>query len=57
MTRAEINAKISGRILTYYVNGLTLKQAIDKVCGVAAYDCLVEELYHELRAKAPANGK
>lgn len=52
MSRAEINAKISGRILTYYANGLTLQQAIDKVCGVAAYECLVEELYWELREKA-----
>lgn len=52
MSREEIDAKISGRILTYYANGLTLQQAIDKVCGVAAYECLVEELYWELRKKA-----
>lgn len=37
-----------------YVNGLTLQQAIDKVLGVATYECLIEELYVELREKAEA---
>lgn len=55
MSRTEINAKISARILAFMANGgMSLKQAFDTVLGPGHYDCLVEELYHELRAKAEA---
>lgn len=47
-----VNAEISARILAYVANGATLKEAFHYVLGPGYYDCLVEELYTELRAKA-----
>lgn len=51
MTNTKINAAISARILAYVTNGATLKEAFQYVLGPGYYDCLVEELYQELRAK------
>ena len=49
MTRLQINATISARILAYMVNGgMTLQQAFDKVLGPAQYECLALELYEAL---------
>lgn len=51
--RLAINAKISARILAFMVNGgMTIEQAMNKVLGPGYYDCLVDELYHELRGEA-----
>lgn len=50
--RTQINAKISARILAFVVNGnMSLREAFNTVLGASAYECLVEELYVELRAK------
>ena len=46
------SAAISARILAYVANGSSLKEAFHYVLGPGYYDCLVEELYQELRAKA-----
>lgn len=47
------NAKISARILAFIANGgMTVEQAFDTVLGPGYYAAMVEELYHELRAKA-----
>lgn len=45
-------AQISGRLLAYIAEGATIKQAFQYVFGPGYYECLVEELYNELRAKA-----
>lgn len=45
-------AIISARILAYLSNGVGLKDAFDYVLGPGYYDCLVEELYNELKEKA-----
>lgn len=51
--RSQINTKISARILAYMVNGgMTLPEAFNKVLGPAQYECMVDELYHELRGEA-----
>lgn len=51
--RTQINATISTRIIAYMANGgMTLQQAFDKVLGPAQYECMVDELYHELRGEA-----
>lgn len=50
MSRIELNAKISARIIAWVEAGLTLPQAFNKVLGHMAYECLVEELYEELNA-------
>ena len=47
----EAAAKISARILAYVANGATVKEALTYVLGAGYYDCLVEEVYAELRAK------
>ena len=53
MNRLTINAEISARILNWMnVGGLSLKEAFDKVLGVAAYDCLAYELYDALTGEA-----
>lgn len=46
------NAVISARILAYISNGSTIKEAFQYVLGHGYYDCLVEELYNELRKKS-----
>jgi hypothetical protein len=46
------NAVISGRILTYVAQGASMKQAFDWVLGPGYYEAMIDELYHELRAKA-----
>jgi hypothetical protein len=46
------NAVISAKILAFVSNGSSLKDAINYVLGIGYYECLVEELYFELRAKA-----
>lgn len=48
----QINATISARILAYVANGSSIKEAFEYVLGAGYYDCLIEELYQELRAKA-----
>lgn len=49
------NAKISARILAFMANGnMTLQEAIDTVCGPATYECLVTEVYHQLRGELAA---
>lgn len=54
-TATVTNAKISARILAFMANGnMTLQQAIDTVCGPATYECLVTEVYHQLRGKEVA---
>lgn len=51
----ETNAKISARLLAFIVNGgMTIEEAFNAVLGPGYYDCLVEELYTELRAKGGA---
>jgi hypothetical protein len=51
--RPEINAVISARILAFMVNGgMSVREAFNQVLGPAQYECLVEELYHELRGEA-----
>ena len=56
MTTAEKNAIISSRLLAYVNNGASLQQAFQYVFGPGWYECLVDELYTELRAKASTNG-
>lgn len=51
-TQTAKNAAISAHILAYVANGATLREAINWVLGPAHYECLVEELYEGLRAKA-----
>jgi len=52
-SRPEINAVISARILAFMVNGgMSLREAFNHVLGPCQYECLVEELYHELRGEA-----
>jgi hypothetical protein len=49
------NAKISARILAFMTNGnMTLQEAIDTVCGPATYECLITEVYHQLRGELVA---
>lgn len=48
------NAVISARLLAYIANGSTIREAFEYVLGPGYYDCLIEELYVELRAKATA---
>ena len=45
------NAELSAKILSFVLNGSSLKDAFKHVLGEGYYDCLVEELYSELRAK------
>ena len=53
MNTALQNAKISGRILAFIANGgMTIEKAFDTVLGPGYYAAMIEELYHELRAKA-----
>lgn len=47
-----INSAISARILAYVANGASISDAFQYVLGAGYYDCLIEELYQELRAKA-----
>ena len=54
MTTAEKNAMISARLLSYINSGATIEQAFGYVFGPGWYECLVDELYTELRAKATA---
>lgn len=50
--RLAINATISARILAFMHNGgMTVGEAINKVLGPGYYECLVHELYHELRGE------
>ena len=49
-----MNPKISARLLAYISNGATIKEAFEYVLGPGYYDCLIEELYTELRAKGEA---
>jgi hypothetical protein len=56
MTTAEKNAFISARLLAYVNSGATLQQAFQYVFGPGWYECFVEELYTELRAKASTQG-
>ena len=46
--------QISARLMAYLANGATLKEAFEYVMGPGYYDCLVQELYDQLRAKAAA---
>lgn len=48
------NAVISARILSYVANGASIKDAFQWVLGPGYYDAMIEEFYHELRAKAAA---
>lgn len=43
--------KISGRLLAYIAGGATIQEAFQQVFGPGYYECMVEELYNELRAK------
>ena len=52
MNTTELNAVISARILAYVTNGASLKEAFQYVLGPGYFDCLVEELYQELRSEA-----
>lgn len=52
-----INAEISARLLAYVSNGASLKEAFGYVLGPGYYDCLIEELYTELRAKSNGEQK
>lgn len=45
----EVTQKISGRLLTYINNGLSLEEAFNAVLGPGYYECLVSDLYDELR--------
>lgn len=45
------NAAISKQILCFIARGASVKDAINYVLGIGYYECLVEELYTELRAK------
>lgn len=47
----SINEVISAKIMAYVINGSSIKDAINYVLGIGYYECLVEELYNELRAK------
>lgn len=42
---------VSARLLAYILNGATIKEAFEFVLGPGYYDCMIEELYNELRAK------
>ena len=54
-TQELTNAKISARILAFMANGnMTLQEAIDIVCGPATFECLVAEVYHQLRGEFAA---
>jgi hypothetical protein len=46
------NAAISARILAKIAAGEPLAAAFDAVLGAGQYAKLVDDLYHELRAKA-----
>jgi hypothetical protein len=46
------NAAISARILAFVANGASLREAMNWVLGPAYFECLVEEVYEGLRAKA-----
>lgn len=50
------SAIISARLLSYVNSGATLQQAFQYVFGPGWYECLVDELYTELRAKAAGQG-
>ena len=52
---SEKIAVISARLLAYIQNGATIKEAFEYVLGPGYYDCLIDELYRELRAKAGVN--
>ena len=52
MKTTEKNAVISARLLSYINSGATIEQAFGYVFGPGWYECLVDELYTELRAKA-----
>jgi|GEM_PF-4941720 hypothetical protein len=54
MTTTEKNAIISARLLSYINSGATIEQAFGYVFGPGWYECLIDELYTELRAKAAA---
>lgn len=45
------NAVISTRLLAFIYNGSTVKEAFEYVLGPGYYDCLIEELYADLRKK------
>jgi hypothetical protein len=50
--RIEINAVISARIVAFMVNGgMSLREAFNQVLGPCQYECLAEELYHQLRGE------
>lgn len=46
------NAKISAMILILIEEGMALRDAFDAVLGEGAYEKMVSDLYHDLRAKA-----
>ena len=46
------SALISARILAYLANGASMEEAFNYVLGPGYYDCMVEELYNELKEKA-----
>jgi hypothetical protein len=48
------NEVIAARLLAFIANGATVKEAFHYVLGPGYFDCLVEELYAELRAKVAA---
>jgi len=48
----NINAVISAKIMAFVVNGASIKDAFQYVLGPGYYECMVEEIYSELRAKA-----
>ena len=51
MTKDQV---ISARLLAYISNGATIREAFEYVLGPGYYDCLVEEVYNELRKKGGA---
>lgn len=46
------NTAISALIISERLNGKSMREAFDAVLGVGQYDKLVNDLYHELRAKS-----
>jgi hypothetical protein len=51
MTQAK-SQLISAKIMAFVANGASLKEAFEYVLGPGYYDCLIDDLYRELRAKA-----
>jgi hypothetical protein len=51
------NQRISMMILAEYTRTGNIREAIIAVCGKDAYDQLINEVYHGLRAKSEAAGR